>query len=1845
MEPEIENLKNAHKNPSSLHNNNKDKNSTNTSKYLDKKERQAHSLIPTCFIKEFLNEKNNQPNLRSQHILNKPTSLEHNSTTTNTNTINKTTNNLRNKFQSDEQEENCVHSNIIAFATTTTNNSKKKLLNTTQTLAISKNIFQTNKTAFNNNINNNNNNKKNDNEFLNSYNLSKSLSTNSTPTKLTLSNSLKLSRFSYPYNFKLENKPKSYNNNSLSTWLHYPNLNYKTDNKCFTSFSADNSTEMTLSNPIDEIDNIRNVNNMCSRPNQNRVLEQAKIPNENLGTPNFVSVSSASSTTSSSSSPPTFSQNTQNSASTPSSLASSTASPQQKSAQATPTHPYLTHVDRFRIKKTLESELLNSTSTLTSTPTNPDLKAPKEELSDSLALNEISDTKLELPNESLTVQQQNINLERRISKFTVKKVDSSDLLLSKNKNENDIGIGTPDEKKKQDGLISNAQQQNIHLDVASSSIKEVIENLGMTQYQESLLLQSKQAEKLNNDQKNSDLLNTTRSNSIIEKGDLPETPKETDILEEEKPIDESPDKRFLKYDTEIGHGAFKTVFKGLDTESGVPVAWCELHDRKFNRTERMRFIEEAEMLKKLQHPNIVRFYEYWEDAKVKPKRIILVTELMTSGTLKAYVQRFRSTRLKVIKNFATQILKGLAYLHSRSPPVIHRDLKCDNIFVTGQSGQVKIGDLGLATLKKASFAKSVIGTPEFMAPEMYSEQYDESIDVYAFGMCLLEMATGEYPYQECSKPFEIYKRVTSGIKPENYNRIDNEDLKELIDLCIRLKRDERPSVKELLNHSWFMESNGLKLEILKDKNSQIIQKPDGTITFRLKVNDKTKRKPNWPQWPDNEEIEFSFDVSNDDPEEIVKELKDKTNKICDDDIKYLTQAIRDKIVVFRLEREDKSEDESNTIVNQTNANLNENVILQQSITNLENLTEKTQILNENQKILNESLAMVNVANEIQSINSQNQSQIFIQQQQNITLVQQNQIVNQQPQTQPLIQPQPQQQTKPLIPPQPQPQPQQPQQQSQPQIQPQPQQQQTPSIQNKQVQFIDQVKTNDEQIIKPVPKEIPIMLTVTDMDESGDFLNCILEIDNKEITFNLALGNDSTQSIIKEILNATKFSSDYENSLNEILEKIKYHINSDKQQNLISIKNQKLYSSLQSNKNKPNEPLEKKVTANEILVNQQSINLNNILALQQNINQPQVIPQTQQPPIQSQITNLTPLKPQSLVSVNYPNNQAPSQSQSQQISLVQPQPPQQQQQQPQPQPQPPIQPQQQANPYLDPSNALVQRQLNNQFEIINLLNTVENLNLQNSTKQLIQQAQLNQPKLIQINQNYVQPQPPQPPQQQQQQQQIQNPIKHTNQNEYLDLILKNQNPNYQQSLLHNALMTHFINNHQLMANKQANNSILQRAGMVNNVSPLNLQALQANLAPNLSAQILPSPSNNSIVANNSQIHQSEIEPKPTYASVLTTNSNNLIPMGDNSVVQNVQNQILNQQINQIRPFQHLNESLIDQDLSLNNLDDSKLITSIQNVLNNQKIEQSQGNDILEQLGERVKFALKEKIIEQTQVNDYNLGFNNQTMPNPIHHNPHQQHLNENIGTYSPTLSRRNSIDLKDKKAITSIKTIEPNKAVQNFSNTQMDQIDSSTTPSVQTTTTEPVNNQQFNENALNQLIMNIVHSNQFNQAIQQHAVTQQQIPLQPQQQQQQIQYQLNPTQVSTAQQTNQLISNSQQQQQQTQLVLNQAQQVQNQISSQQLQQAILNQPQKQIQQQQQQQQQQLNNLNENMNMIENQNRNFGSLPTSFLLNMGNRSNLEELFLRQRREFEDLLRKQQLELQEYVLESLRKSLNNS
>uniref|UniRef100_A0A8D0G9A5 non-specific serine/threonine protein kinase n=1 Tax=Sphenodon punctatus TaxID=8508 RepID=A0A8D0G9A5_SPHPU len=375
-----------------------------------------------------------------------------------------------------------------------------------------------------------------------------------------------------------------------------------------------------------------------------------------------------------------------------------------------------------------------------------------------------------------------------------------------------------------------------------------------------------------------------------------EEPEEEEDDEEDdmKAVSTSPDGRFLKFDIELGRGSFKTVYKGLDTETWVEVAWCELQDRKLTKVERQRFKEEAEMLKGLQHPNIVRFYDFWESCAKGKRCIVLVTELMTSGTLKTYLKRFKVMKPKVLRSWCRQILKGLHFLHTRTPPIIHRDIKCDNIFITGPTGSVKIGDLGLATLKRASFAKSVIGTPEFMAPEMYEEHYDESVDVYAFGMCMLEMATSEYPYSECQNAAQIYRKVTCGIKPASFDKVADPEIKEIIGECICKNKEERYEIKDLLSHAFFAEDTGVRVELAEEDHGR-----KSSIALRLWVEDskKLKGKPK-----DNGAIEFTFDLEKETPDDVAQEMVD-SGFFHESDVKIVAKSIRDRVALIQWRRE------------------------------------------------------------------------------------------------------------------------------------------------------------------------------------------------------------------------------------------------------------------------------------------------------------------------------------------------------------------------------------------------------------------------------------------------------------------------------------------------------------------------------------------------------------------------------------------------------------------------------------------------------------------------------------------------------------------------------------------------------------------------------------------------------------------------------------------------------------------------------------------------------------------------------------------------------------------------------
>jgi WNK lysine deficient protein kinase len=275
-------------------------------------------------------------------------------------------------------------------------------------------------------------------------------------------------------------------------------------------------------------------------------------------------------------------------------------------------------------------------------------------------------------------------------------------------------------------------------------------------------------------------------------------------------VERSPGGRYVRFMEKLGSGASKDVYRAYDTQEGIEVAWNVVHLAGVPRNERNRIVNEVQLLERLHHHNIISFHGSWVNRE--KQQVNFVTEILSSGTLKSFITKVQVIRWKIAKRWATQILKGLEYLHSQEPPVIHRDLKCENIFINGTSGDLRIGDLGLSTVHRNGKQLSVLGTPEFMAPDMYEEEnsYDEKVDVYAFGMCMLEMFTKEIPYRECSNPAQIYKRVSRGDPPKSLNRIQSKQARQFIELCLGyMDKNEkyiRPSATELLAHE-FLQSH------------------------------------------------------------------------------------------------------------------------------------------------------------------------------------------------------------------------------------------------------------------------------------------------------------------------------------------------------------------------------------------------------------------------------------------------------------------------------------------------------------------------------------------------------------------------------------------------------------------------------------------------------------------------------------------------------------------------------------------------------------------------------------------------------------------------------------------------------------------------------------------------------------------------------------------------------------------------------------------------------------------------------------------------------------------------------
>ncbi|KAK6116449.1 hypothetical protein DH2020_049911 [Rehmannia glutinosa] len=213
------------------------------------------------------------------------------------------------------------------------------------------------------------------------------------------------------------------------------------------------------------------------------------------------------------------------------------------------------------------------------------------------------------------------------------------------------------------------------------------------------------------------------------------------------------------------------------------------------------FRHEVNLLVKLRHPNIVQFL----GAVTEKKPLMLITEYLRGGDLHQHLKGKGALNPSTAINFALDIARGMAYLHSEPNVIIHRDLKPRNVLlVNTNADHLKVGDFGLSKLIRVQHSHDVYkmtgetGSYRYMAPEVFKHRkYDKKVDVFSFAMILYEMLEGEPPMSHY-EPYEAARYVAEGHRPMFRAKGFIPELRELTGQCWSADMNERPSFLEIL---------------------------------------------------------------------------------------------------------------------------------------------------------------------------------------------------------------------------------------------------------------------------------------------------------------------------------------------------------------------------------------------------------------------------------------------------------------------------------------------------------------------------------------------------------------------------------------------------------------------------------------------------------------------------------------------------------------------------------------------------------------------------------------------------------------------------------------------------------------------------------------------------------------------------------------------------------------------------------------------------------------------------------------------------------------------------------------
>ena len=354
--------------------------------------------------------------------------------------------------------------------------------------------------------------------------------------------------------------------------------------------------------------------------------------------------------------------------------------------------------------------------------------------------------------------------------------------------------------------------------------------------------------------------------------------------------------------TRLGVGSYGTVYKVCKKTTGKIYVIKQISLLGLTEKEILEYKSEAKLLSSIKSNYVVKYF----DSFIDNHNLNILMEYCDGGDLYQYLEKNKKKKIKLkektIWQIFIQMLIGLNSIHKKK--ILHRDIKSQNIFLT-KNLDIKIGDLGVSKkLIQTNFAKTFIGTPYYLSPEICMEKpYNDKSDVWAIGCILYELCTFNYPFNAKSQGALLLKILNS--QPEKIdNNYYSKDLQNMINLLLNKNYELRPSCRDILKMKIILEKakkynlindimnecDNININLLNKKISFKGNKKENNI-FEKQINIKSKNCKNNFYFNCNEEKPQKNNNNKIIKEALTKIMKKQTGK-NDNIISLINNALK-----------------------------------------------------------------------------------------------------------------------------------------------------------------------------------------------------------------------------------------------------------------------------------------------------------------------------------------------------------------------------------------------------------------------------------------------------------------------------------------------------------------------------------------------------------------------------------------------------------------------------------------------------------------------------------------------------------------------------------------------------------------------------------------------------------------------------------------------------------------------------------------------------------------------------------------------------------------------------------------